>query len=88
MGPKEIIDSRLLQTPEEPQRLIPSTDGRKLKEALAAANFQSNKSTTAELAAIRQEFSLFQASFEAEAKRIGPRPRPIRPWASLCCLPS
>jgi hypothetical protein len=38
------------------------------QEALAAANFQSNKSTAAELAAIRQEFSLFRASFEAEAK--------------------
>ena len=38
------------------------------QEALAAANFQSNKSAAAELAAIRQEFSLFRASFEAEAK--------------------
>ena len=37
-------------------------------EALAAANFQNNKSAVAELAAIRQEFSLFRASFEAEAQ--------------------
>ena len=38
------------------------------QEALAAANFQHNKSAVAELAAIRQEFSLFRASFEAEAQ--------------------
>ena len=30
MGSEEMVDSRLLQTPEEPRRLIPGADGRKL----------------------------------------------------------
>ena len=30
MGSKEMVDSRLLQIPEEPRRLIPGADGRKL----------------------------------------------------------
>ena len=30
MGPEEIVDSQLLQIPEEPRRLIPGADGRKL----------------------------------------------------------
>ena len=30
MGPEEMVDNRLLQTPEEPRRLIPGADGRKL----------------------------------------------------------